>query len=47
MSEVENVMVHDKELFMKSVELNPNVSHQKKYVDEESGQEITYMHVKK
>ena len=44
---VENVMAHDKELFMKSVEVNPKVSHQKKYVDDESGQEIIYIHVKK
>ena len=43
----ENIMVHDKELFIKSVELNPNVSHQKQYVDEESWQEIIYLHVKK
>lgn len=37
---VENVMVHDKELFMKSVEINPNVSYQKLYVNEETEQEI-------
>lgn len=44
---VENVMVHDKELFMKSVEVNPKVSYKKKYVNEETEQEIIYIHVKK
>ena len=47
MPEVENVMAYDKEFIMKSVEANPKVYYQKKYVDEESGQEITYVHAKK
>ena len=45
--EVKNVMVHDKELFIKSIEVNPKVSYQKKYVNEETEQEIIYVHVKK
>lgn len=45
--EVETAMVHGKELFMKSVEVNPKVSYQKKYVNEETEQEIIYVHVKK
>ena len=40
-------MVYDKELFMKSVEVNPKVSYPKKYVNEETEQEIIYIHVKK
>lgn len=44
---VENIMLEDKELFMKSVEENPNVYYQKLYVNEETAQEIIYIHVKK
>lgn len=36
-----------KELFMKSVEENPNVYYQKLYVNEETEQKIIYIHVKK
>ena len=46
-AEVENIMVNDKELFMKSVECNPNVINQKTFKSEETGQEITYIKVKK
>ena len=42
-----NVMVHDKELFIKSAEVNPKVSYQKTYVNEGTEQEIIYVHVKK
>lgn len=47
LAEVETVMLNDKELFMKSVELNPNVLYKKVYIDEETEQEITYIQVKK
>ena len=46
-AEVENIMLDDVENFMKSVELNPKVCNQKKYTNEETGQEITYIKVKK
>ena len=46
-AEVENIMIDDKELFMKTVEHNPKVINQKKYTNEETGQEITYIKVKK
>lgn len=46
-AEVENIMVNDKELFMKSVEKNPKVINQKIFKSEETGQEITYIKVKK
>ena len=36
----------DVENFMKSVELNPKVCNQKKYTNEETGQEIAYIKVK-
>lgn len=45
-AEVENIMLDDVENFMKSVELNPKVCNQKKYTNEETGQEITYIKVK-
>ncbi len=40
-------MLDDVENFMKSVELNSKVCNQKKYTNEETGQEITYIKVKK
>lgn len=40
-------MLDDVENFMKSVELNPKVYNQKAYISEETGQEITYIKVKK
>ena len=40
-------MIDDVENFMKSVELNPKVCNQKKYTNEETGQEITYIKAKK
>lgn len=46
-AEVENIMLDDVENFMKSVELNPKVYNQKAYISEETGQEITYIKVKK
>lgn len=46
-AEVENIMIDDKELFMKIVEHNPKVINQKTYINEETGQEITYIKVKK
>lgn len=46
-AEVENIMLDDVENFMKSVELNSKVCNQKKYTNEETGQEITYIKVKK
>lgn len=46
-AEVENIMIDDVENFMKSVELNPKVCNQKKYTNGETGQEITYIKVKK
>lgn len=46
-AEVENIMIDDKELFMKTVEHNPKVINQKTYINEETGQEITYIKVKK
>ena len=47
LAEVETVMLNDKDLFMKSVELNPNVLYKKVYVEEETEQEIIYIQVKK
>ncbi|MGN0366721.1 MAG: hypothetical protein ACI4E5_12390 [Suilimivivens sp.] len=46
-AEVENIMLDDAENFMKSVELNPKVYNQKANISEETGQEITYIKVKK
>ena len=46
-AEVENIMVNDKELFMKSVECNPNVISKKTYTNNNNGDEITYIKVKK
>ena len=46
-AEVENIMIDDKELFMKTVEHNPKVINQQTYINEETGQEITYIKVKK
>ena len=46
-AEVENIMLDDVENFIKSVERNPKVCSQKKYTNEETGQEITYIKVKK
>lgn len=45
-AEVENIMLDDVENFMKSVEQNPKVCSQKKYTNDETGQEITYIKVK-
>ncbi len=39
--------VDNKELFMKSEECNPNVINQKTFKSEETGQEITYIKIKK
>ena len=36
-AEVENIMIDDKELFMKTVEHNPKVINQKTYIGEETG----------
>ena len=40
-------MVHDEDLLLKSVEDHPKVYYKKTYADEESGQEIIYIQVKK
>ena len=46
-AEVENIMVEEKELFIKSVEYNPNVISKKTYTNNNNGDEITYIKVKK
>ncbi len=46
-AEVENIMIDDKEKFLHSVEINPKVCHRKKYKNENSGQEIEYIKIKK
>ena len=45
-AEVENIMIDDKEVFMKSVECNPNVISKKTYTNN-NGDEITYIKIKK
>ena len=45
-AEVENIMVVEKEFFIKSVECNPNVISKKTYINNNNGDEITYIKVK-
>lgn len=46
-ADVENIMLEDKELFLKSVELNPKAYSKKIYKNDDTGQEITYIKIKK
>lgn len=46
-ADVENIMIDDKELFMRTVWHNPKVINQKTFKSKETGQEITYIKTKK